>query len=61
MYEALQRLADNGAAILMISSELPEILSITDRIVVMCEGRVTATLDNKNLTEKEIAQYAFPS
>jgi ABC-type sugar transport system ATPase subunit len=61
VYEALQKLADDGAAILMISSELPEILSITDRIMVMCEGRVTATLDNKNLTEKEVAQYAFPS
>jgi ribose transport system ATP-binding protein len=61
VYEALQRLADDGAAILMISSELPEILSITDRIMVMCEGRVTATLDNKNLTEKEVAHYAFHS
>ena len=44
IYKLLQRLADQGKAIIMISSELPEILRMSHRIVVMCEGRITGEL-----------------
>ena len=59
VYKALHDLAKEGKAIIMVSSELPEILGVSDRIVVFCEGRQTATLENKNLTEKDVIQYAF--
>ncbi len=59
VYAALHDLAKQGKAIIMVSSELPEILGVSDRIVVMCEGRQTAVLDNKNLTEEDVIQYAF--
>ncbi len=44
IYKLLRSLADEGKAIVMISSELPEILRMSDRIVVMCEGRITGEL-----------------
>src|SRR5258708_33207010 len=40
IYKLLRSLADQGKAIVMISSELPEILRMSDRIIVMCEGRI---------------------
>ena len=60
-YHSLRQLAEQGKAIIMVSSELPEILGVSDRIVVMCEGKVTATLQNENLTEEDVIQYAFSS
>jgi ABC-type sugar transport system ATPase subunit len=44
--------------IIMISSELPEILSMSDRIVVMSEGRVAAILDPEEATQETIMAYA---
>ena len=41
IYELMNRLSADGAAILMVSSELPELLAMCDRIIVLCEGRVT--------------------
>ncbi len=61
VYQALRQLAEEGKAIIMVSSELPEILGVSDRIVVMCEGRVTAELENRDLTEEDVIQYAFSS
>ena len=59
VYQALRDLATQGKAIIMVSSELPEILGVSDRIVVMCEGKVTAELQNDNLTEEDVIKYAF--
>jgi methyl-galactoside transport system ATP-binding protein len=42
----------------MISSEMPELIGISDRIMVMCEGRVTGFLDGKNATQEEIMRMA---
>jgi methyl-galactoside transport system ATP-binding protein len=42
----------------MISSEMPELLGISDRIMVMCEGRVTGFLEGKNATQEEIMRLA---
>lgn len=61
VYKALYQLAEQGKAIIMISSELPEILGVSDRIVVMCEGRITAELKNDNLCEDDVIRYAFSS
>jgi len=46
MYRLIDELAARGKAIMMISSELPEILGMSDRIVVMRDGRVTGTIDD---------------
>ena len=42
----------------MISSEMPEILGMADRIIVMCEGRITAELDAHTATQEQIMSYA---
>ena len=42
----------------MISSELPELLGMCDRIIVMCEGRVTGVLDSKEANQEVIMNYA---
>ena len=59
VYQALSDLAQQGKAIIMISSELPEILGVSDRIIVMCEGKVTAELENHELKEEDVIHYAF--
>jgi ribose transport system ATP-binding protein len=58
IYKTLRALADQGKAIVMISSELPEILRMSDRIVVMCEGRVTGELSRQDATQERIMQLA---
>ena len=51
-------IADQGKAIVMISSELPEILRMSDRIVVMCEGRITGELPAQDASQERIMQLA---
>jgi ribose transport system ATP-binding protein len=58
IHKLLRSLADEGKAIVMISSELPEILRMSDRIIVMCEGRVTGELAWKDATQERIMQLA---
>ena len=58
IYRLLQDLSRQGKSIMMISSELPEILRLSDRIVVMCEGRVTGVLDNDAANQENIMQLA---
>jgi ribose transport system ATP-binding protein len=58
IYKLLRGLADQGKAIVMISSELPEILRMSDRIVVMCEGRITGELTAAEATQERIMQLA---
>ena len=45
-------------SVIMISSELSEIQRLSDRVIVMCEGRVTAELDISEATQEEIMKYA---
>jgi ribose transport system ATP-binding protein len=52
------QLAQAGMGIIMISSELPEILGMSDRILVMHEGRVAAILDRAEATQEKIMAYA---
>lgn len=58
IYEMMRELARQGIGIILISSELPEILAMSDRIVVMHEGRVTGVLDHSEATEDIIMAYA---
>lgn len=58
IYEQLFTLADRGVAILCSSSDLPELLTITDRIVVMAEGRVVDVVESANATEESIMTVA---
>ncbi|MHC6204035.1 sugar ABC transporter ATP-binding protein [Breznakiellaceae bacterium SP9] len=58
IYKLLNELADQGKSIIMISSELPEILRMSHRVVVMCEGRVTASLGAGECTQEKIMHYA---
>ncbi|MCC6803185.1 MAG: sugar ABC transporter ATP-binding protein, partial [Anaerolineae bacterium] len=58
IYRLLNELAHQGKAIIMISSELPEILRMSHRIVVMCEGRITGELSAAEATQEKIMQLA---
>jgi ribose transport system ATP-binding protein len=58
IYALLEQLAAEGKAIIMISSELPEILRLSHRIVVMCEGRITAVMNSEEATQENIMAYA---
>jgi ribose transport system ATP-binding protein len=58
IYRLLNELAQQGKSIIMISSELPEILRMSHRIVVMSEGRVTGTLEAGEATQESVMHYA---
>ncbi len=58
IYAKMNELAQQGMSILMVSSELPEILNMSDRVVVMSEGRITAILDHTEATQEKIMQNA---
>ena len=58
IYKLLQGLAEQGKAIIVISSELPEILRLSHRIIVMCEGRITGELDGPTATQESIMSLA---
>ena len=61
-YVLINKLADAGKAIVMISSELPEILGMADRILVMGDGRVNGEItDVANATQEQIMELAIPS
>jgi len=58
VHALMSQLAQSGMGIIMISSELPEILGMSDRILVMAEGRVAALLDRAEATQEKIMAYA---
>ena len=58
IYKLMNQLANEGVAIIMVSSELPEILGMSDRILVMSEGKCTGILDRKNATQEKIMTLA---
>ena len=55
----MSELAEQGLAILMISSELPEVLGMSDRIVVMYAGRVMGTFDRTEATQEQVLSLAL--
>jgi ribose transport system ATP-binding protein len=58
VYELMGSLASEGRGIIMISSDLPEILALSDRLLVLHEGRLTATLTTAETTPEEVLGYA---
>lgn len=58
VYSLINRVAENGAAVIMISSDMAEILGMSDRIVVMCEGRVTGELSGAEATQEAVLHMA---
>lgn len=58
IYTIIADLAKRGKSIIMISSEMPELLGMSDRIMVMCDGRVTGILEGKTATQEEIMRLA---
>jgi ribose transport system ATP-binding protein len=58
IYELIGVLAKGGRGIIMISSDLPEILGLTDRLLVLHEGSLAATLTTADTTQEEILSYA---
>ena len=58
IYKLMNQLAQEGKSIIMISSDMPELLRMSDRIMVMCEGRVTGELDISEATQENIMTFA---
>lgn len=58
IYGMMNDLVRQGMSIIMVSSELPEIMNMSDRVVVMCGGRVTGMLDRSETTQEKIMQMA---
>ncbi len=58
IYNLMNQLVEDGVTVIMISSELPEILGMSDRILVMCEGELVANLDREEATKEKVMEYA---
>lgn len=58
VYNLMNQLAAQGIGIIMISSEMPEVLGMSDRIIVMCEGKVTGELSREEATQEKILTLA---
>ena len=61
IYELLDRLAAEGVGVILISSELPEIMGMTDRVAVFHEGRINGILDTRSTSQEEIMHLASAS
>ena len=59
MYHLIEQLAENGKSVIIISSELSEILRISDRILVMCEGRITKEIPIGEANQENIMKFAM--
>ena len=60
IYSLIERLARQGTSVILISSELPEALALSDRLLVMRQGSVVAELDPLETSQEEILKYAMP-
>lgn len=58
IYRVMDKLTEDGTSILMVSSDLPEIMTIADRIFVMRDGHITAELDANKTDQEEVIAYA---
>lgn len=60
IYELIRKLADSGISVLVVSSEIPEIIAVSDRILVMTEGQITAEFSSEEATENKIMNACIP-
>lgn len=58
MYSLINELVGQGVGVIMVSSELPEVLGMSDRIYVMSAGRITGELSAQEATQERILEYA---
>lgn len=58
IYELINQLTDQGLAIIMISSEMEEIINMSDRMIVLSEGQITGELDKSEFNQEKILKYA---
>ena len=58
IYKLMRGLADRGIGVIVVSSEMPELLGLCDRIAVMADGRITAMYDIADATEEKLAKAA---
>jgi ribose transport system ATP-binding protein len=58
IYQMMECLCEEGAGIIMISSELPEMLAMADRIIVICEGKITGEFNRKEATQEKLLHAA---
>lgn len=59
IYEFIRDLCEAGAAVLLISSDLPEILHLTNRVYVMCRGGLAAELDGEDISQESVLRHCF--
>ena len=58
VYELLQELTKSGMAVLLVTSDLPELISISNRIAVMCQGRITGIVEGRDISEESVMKLA---
>ena len=58
IYALIRDLAKAGTAVILASSEMPELLNLCDRILVLCDGRITANLTRTEATQEKILDFA---
>lgn len=58
IYQIMNELTEKGVSIIMISSELPELINMSDRVAVMCDGKITAVLEGKDISQENIMKHA---
>ena len=58
IYNLMNELKREGIGVLFVSSEMTEIMGIADRIIVMCDGRITGELDSSNVSQEKILELA---
>ena len=61
IYDLIEKLARNGCAIIVVSSDMPEVIRVSDRVLVIREGRIRVTLGPNEITEANIARNAIPA
>ncbi len=61
IYDLIARLASEGKAVPFVSSELPEVIRLADRVLVMREGRISATFGAGEITEANMTRNAIPT
>jgi ribose transport system ATP-binding protein len=58
VYRLVREAANKGLSVLLVSSEMPELLALSDRVLVMCDGRLTAELQGQDMTQENILRFA---
>ena len=58
IYHLMNQLKQNGISVIFVSSEMPEVLGIADRIIVMCDGRITGEMNIEDATQEKILELA---